>query len=904
MADIPQNITRANILQALKRIDQEGIPADGRSSTYDVLFEGKRYPPKLAISYANGFANGVDLDRSTFYSGENTPCWNLLRKEDFEIVKKEPSDVDTKTWLLSWNPDKWDAGGDGSAEGSVGLSVGNNVSWRCSSKQPAVGDNVYLIRLGVSPKGIIAKGSVVKASFDAEDPNDASKKRNYIEFHVNELRETCATGLLPSSLLKIAITEQNWSPQSSGISIKLSAVSTLDTLWEEGEDKASLQQFVDWSGTDGNYRRVDWLDHYRATTMRIDELKKGAVELDDDLLELIWKSGSNGIAGVKPGALSNEDYNSNKAFLYEKTFQILTNPSAEVARQVYADWTSLKDQGDMRQVYRAVIRRVFSGVSPELYTTILSVNKCKKLLTILENDFQLTSDRSGDWFALNAEIRRCMVEAGLDANRPHQNNIAMWQLYAGAVDQEKHKAVKGSILEDEMTVPDSEECIRIMPALNQILYGPPGTGKTYHTVNAALSILEPELSLGEIDRSTMKNKFDSYVKKGRIHFVTFHQSFSYEDFVEGLRASSVEGAISYNVEPGVFKTACVRAGAGGGEKIDAFDQAIVSLVDHCDQLDGRLKLATVRGKLFSIEFTGGPTFKVFPESTENENPNYVASIDNVRKLYLTGSKKGTYNSSYVEGLLIFLKKELGLPEYDESSNETANDEPVVLIIDEINRGNISSIFGELITLIEPSKRAGEEEALSVTLPYSKESFQVPDNLYLIGTMNTADRSLALMDTALRRRFDFVEMMPDVKVLNDLTVDGIDIAAMLTMMNRRIEVLYDREHTLGHAFFMPLLDFEGAEGSLAVLQNIFANKILPLLEEYFFEDWEKIRLVLGDNQKKDRQDQFVTENQEGFNSADLFGADTGLDYEVEEAKSYSRNDTALTRVSSYVGIYEH
>jgi 5-methylcytosine-specific restriction protein B len=226
----------------------------------------------------------------------------------------------------------------------------------------------------------------------------------------------------------------------------------------------------------------------------------------------------------------------------------------------------------------------------------------------------------------------------------------------------------------------------------------------------------------------------------------------------------------------------------------------------------------------------------------------------------------------------------------------------VLIIDEINRGNISSIFGELITLIEPGKRAGADEALSVTLPYSKETFQVPSNLYMIGTMNTADRSLALMDTALRRRFDFVEMMPDYGELDRIgRVKGIDIGKMLSIMNKRIEVLYDREHTLGHAFFMPLKSGDSDDNRFELMQSIFSNKIVPLLEEYFFEDWEKIRLVLGDQNKRPEH-QFITENGSDYDMAALFGPKADLD-SPEENKLYKRNDEALVHPESYIGIYE-
>ena len=187
------------------------------------------------------------------------------------------------------------------------------------------------------------------------------------------------------------------------------------------------------------------------------------------------------------------------------------------------------------------------------------------------------------------------------------------------------------------------------------------------------------------------------------------------------------------------------------------------------------------------------------------------------------------------------------------------------------------------------------------MPYSKETFQVPSNLYLIGTMNTADRSLALMDTALRRRFDFVEMMPRVDLLIDVEVKGIDVARMLLKMNQRIEVLYDREHTLGHAFFMQMKYVVDEDQRFALLQSIFANRILPLLEEYFFEDWAKIRLVLGDD-GKDTVHQFITENGKDYNAATLFVKNVDPGYELEEQKTYARNDEALAHPEAYLGIY--
>ena len=262
--------------------------------------------------------------------------------------------------------------------------------------------------------------------------------------------------------------------------------------------------------------------------------------------------------------------------------------------------------------------------------------------------------------------------------------------------------------------------------LNTILYGPPGTGKTYNSVNYAVAICEGK-NLKDVEAEDYEDVFKRYndlKTAGQISFVTFHQSYGYEEFIEGIKPLTINNHITYSVEPGVFKKFCEIA---------------------------RL----------------------------NPSKNFV------------------------------------------------------FIIDEINRGNISKIFGELITLIEDDKR----DKFSAKLPYSGEDFTITANVYILGTMNTADRSIALLDTALRRRFTFIEMMPNPSILQP-TKDGIDLEKMLTTINERIEYLYDREHTIGHAYFCDVDD-------IAKLKKVFLNKIIPLLQEYFYEDYKKIRDVIGE-----------------------------------------------------------
>lgn len=495
-------------------------------------------------------------------------------------------------------------------------------------------------------------------------------------------------------------------------------------------------------------------------------------------------------------------------------------------------------------------------------------------------------------------------------------------------------------------------------SLNTILYGPPGTGKTYHTAIYAVAIIENKL-LDEVKKESYNDvfaRYNTYRAQGLIEFTTFHQSYGYEEFIEGIRPAVIDdgdeadaGDIQYSVQPGMFKKFCEKAECPVIEKTTLGDLGIrdgatiwkVSLEGagenqnrteclenghirigwdgYGKEITDETDFSQVGGKKVLNAFInrmqiGDVVLSCYNASTidaigvvtgEYEWHDEYAYMKRLRKvrwlakgireniLELNGGKAMTLSSVYRMTNLFLSDVYRLIEKYrSESPFVAKNKQNHVFIIDEINRGNISKIFGELITLIEETKRVGKAEEMKALLPYSMKPFGIPDNVYIIGTMNTADRSIAMIDTALRRRFAFKEMLPDPEVLARISVGTISVEQMLDRMNRRITVLYDREHTIGHAYFLPLKQ----NNSITVLADIFKNKIIPLLQEYFYEDYEKIRLVLGDNQVKEDAKQFILAKK--IQQNELFGnADIGLD----DAFTYEINEDAFTNPEAYQKI---
>lgn len=504
---------------------------------------------------------------------------------------------------------------------------------------------------------------------------------------------------------------------------------------------------------------------------------------------------------------------------------------------------------------------------------------------------------------------------------------------------------------------------------NIILYGPPGTGKTYNAVNYAVAIIEGK-SFDEIkneNRSEVKKRFDVYKdsSNNRIECITFHQSYSYEEFIEGIRPiletadeadmSDSESKLKYKLEDGVFKQFCNKARnsevlkeigyglrdnaviwkvslMGTGENLvrkDCFDDAHerirIGWSEYGKDIDFEKCSFAVGGKAILKQFIetmqiGDIVFSCYSEDTidgigvvtgeyewiESINNDYQRSRkvkwlvkgirENIRQLNggiaMTLSTIYKLNRITVADALAIVKKY--------SSNSFVNDnEPFVFIIDEINRGNISKIFGELITLIEPSKRIGAEEELRMKLPYSKKEFGIPKNVYIVGTMNTADRSIAFIDTALRRRFTFIEMQPKASNLENIRIvddegnnTSINLSEMLATMNDKIELLYDREHTIGHAYFTCL----APKATVTDLRHIFEFKIIPLLQEYFYDDYEKISFVLSDK-RNDETDRLISVKY--CHDNDLLSL---YNFDLDDGGIKRLNFKALEKITFYTNIY--
>ena len=472
--------------------------------------------------------------------------------------------------------------------------------------------------------------------------------------------------------------------------------------------------------------------------------------------------------------------------------------------------------------------------------------------------------------AIEKELNRTQISGFLKYNKEELEKMAFdADFRKEALDQLKTI----TITDEPMKNSDKTPAI----PLNQILFGAPGTGKTYHTKKMAVEIINGKKAR---TREEINKEYKELIEAGQIVFTTFHQSLSYEDFIEGIKPETIDGNVTYEVKDGIFKSICKNAFSKEITS-DNFEVVYQKLLDEIDNsVDNKLVLETlVHAKEFTIYKNSKNNIR-FHSNTEKANEAVIKK--EVLEHYLKTGEVLDW-APYTKSVANYI-----IEKYNYIQNEAIEPKNHVLIIDEINRGNVSAIFGELITLLEEDKRKGNPEHTEVKLPYSGKDFSVPNNVYIIGTMNTADRSVEALDTALRRRFSFVEMQPDPEILSDEKYEkykDVDLSKLLETINQRIEVLIDKDHQIGHSYFIGIQDLED-------LRRTFKDKIIPLLEEYFYGDFGKIGLVLGGEFIK------LAENQVAFPKN--FKYEEGF---FEDKKIYHITPSENWEVETFKSIYE-
>ncbi|HEF3497282.1 TPA: McrB family protein [Campylobacter jejuni] len=542
----------------------------------------------------------------------------------------------------------------------------------------------------------------------------------------------------------------------------------------------------------------------------------------------------------------------------------------------------------------------------------LDKNTINKYIQVIENiskEFLKENLYSCDLFSFDQNINKLNKNEEFKLKNSNGHNM-----YSSALNY--YRAFLIDYYEQDIFITErvqSEESnMKIIP-LNQILYGSPGTGKTYHTIDKALEIISKEEKIqipSEDDRINRKKIFDEYVKNGQIVFTTFHQSYGYEEFVEGIKPiidnDENSQEVKYDVKDGIFKELCDKSlknyilSMQNENEID-LDKLIFEFANYINQdflnkgnefpLENKVSIKKIllnfkdEYRSFSlggsIKSPQSLTIDIIKRDYLNFKNKKILSFKDIKPKY---DSQSDYHGNAIYYFMFYNK----LKEFENIQNEKFKIKKEILksyiiIIDEINRGNVSKIFGELITLIEPSKRIGEKEELKVTLPYSGEKFGVPKNVYIIGTMNTADRSITSLDTALRRRFEFIEMMPDVSKLS-MDCEGINLQELLKAINTRIEYLLDREKTIGHAFFI------GVE-NLNDLKKVFQNKIIPLLQEYFYNDYALIDAVLNKNGMLE----ISVENKDYLKNMTEFIESDKVVYKFSDSNNWSKD--------TFIKIYE-
>ena len=805
---------------------------------------------------------------------------------ELNLVKMSQSEeTKDRAWLITWNKNNWNWGGYSTLCTATENGQSFVESWACVSSKPQIGDEVFLLKLGEEPRGIIGHGKVVREQYEKDhfNPEKAAegKKHKAINVEFDRLLNYERDKILSQAELVDKCGQQHWSPQGSGIEIVPEVIPILRALWEAvASTKATSEQNSD-----------EW-----------------------------WPS----LSEYDPGITADEYVR------YFTTESIVKRTWLGALYELYmmpnhaSSCKQLSDRyGHSPTHYISYFSSAGQNIQKETGIGSPEDDKNAKYWPIL---FQGKSSKEGYCYKMREPVCRAMsilmsmgtfLEKENDRMAQFDHNLILYG--PPGTGKTYHSAIYA------VAICEGRE-------LDEVKKEP---------------------------YADVLSRYKELKEDGRIAFTTFHQSYGYEEFIEGIKPklNSENESLGYVIENGVFKEFCKRASAVkvrssqkfgikanphiwgmllGGTGVTeikqyCFDNSVIRfgwdhirdadvIEEHSDdtRADKLAKhqvasfiysmevghIVIIAKSITTIDAIGVIAGEYDYDQTKETHPRtrkveWLIKNEEIDILpYLPNGRK-QLPTSYLYPL-DYIGVDTVSRILDESQENTevyfeTETKPYIFIIDEINRGNISKIFGELITLIEDTKRAGAAEAMEAILPYSGEPFSVPNNVYILGTMNTADRSIALMDTALRRRFEFVEMMPNSEVLNYWGVgtilaggEELNVLKMLDVINERIEYLFDREHTIGHAFFRKLAD----DPSIETLAGIFEKNVIPLLQEYFYEDYEKIQLVLGDNEKEDEY-KFILD--EKVDQRQIFKGNPDIDLPT---KRYVIQHSAFKKVQSY------
>lgn len=867
---IPENITKNHILSAIEDIDTNGlIDSSVASKVHELIYNGKAYPPKYIVSIANKFANGRRLKHhelntrmAQHYLTRLSPDFKIRSgnidplQQLIEDYKQYLVDTGLKDEIYKWE-------------------LLAKYKGRPRLDAPDFGAEIMAIdyRNLIYYNGIAVKNLLAK-----ERPDEYREAFKILFDESLDLSKRIPSFQDAVSTIYRSLGKTNFHHHDER------TIATLLTFYNPDRYNLYKDSFY------GKYCRLTneklaqpgekYLHYLKLTDVFI----ANYITADDELLEMIHSL-------FTPTAYADTDHKIlAQDILYrmlDKKEQSFSAVVEELKASMAGDDSILSkfqfgkksDRGKEKWVWVIDAEKVIGNLSAHFEVSIRSRNG--------ENNFYFVDIHFED-------IDKQRYFQNLSGSLPEKCEWIQWGNaksigYKGGIDPSDYDLIdklKEALLFLESNLGDKiRNIMRTRPennanqsqnvhCLNQILFGPPGTGKTYSTINRALEIIgeEEEQKLKGADRAAIHGQFQKRLTEGRIIFTTFHQSMSYEDFIEGIKPATVENKVIYETQDGIFKKICLEA-SKKEVKNNNFEDVYRQLLQEIDHApENKLVLETpIRAKEFTIYKNSRSNIR-FHANTEKAYEGVIRK--DVLEHYLKTGEALDWQS-YTKALGEYVRQKYKYTQATETQHKN-----FVLIIDEINRGNISQIFGELITLIEDNKRIGKEEELCVTLPYSKKLFGVPPNLYIIGTMNTADRSVEALDAALRRRFVFHEIGPEAVLIKQEgrlkeqggQLNGIDLELLLNKINSRIEVLLNRDHLIGHSFFMQV-------DSMEKLKEAFQNKIIPLLQEYFYGDYGKIGLVLGEGFVKVKHTESIKSIFARFDTYDSSSLDDKVIYEI-------------------------